>query len=655
MLKISACVITKNEAENIERCLRSLKGSVNEIIVVDTGSTDDTVKIAKKFGAKVFYFEWINDFAAARNFAIAKAKGDWIVFPDADEYIRADRIANLRPLLEKIHGNREFDAVSCMMEHTDGVDGPLRACDRTVRIFRNLPAIRYKRKIHESIYKNGQSVHLVQVPDTMLVLRHTGYAAEKCTEKLARNHVLLEESLQDGSADGLTYYYLGHSYWVIGLHAKAVEYAQQALEAGQVASTMFAHRVYAVLIQSMCNLDCYGPTDIEPLIAEAVAKFPHHPEVMECRSYYQLKRGSYTQALESLQQSLAANACYKDVSLANEFVIRIFQVYRAIAEIYDKMNDPVKALEHYVQAVKSKKDDAETFDGLISLVRPQKAADIVWLINSLYDLSSAKNVEFLVHRLAALREKRIFAYYEKIWAERFGRKDLTAMKFLLSGHYAQAIPLFAAAYSVAADKATELMIAVAALLGEQAPDKETLGIQLEPAYQRIIAAVFRPERGAVLAAEDFPYYLELVNNSLYIANDSQLKKLLALSSAFPEDDALAQVAAVLEDNKLYILALEYYVSQIGRAGQAAEQLGKLLFKAGFCCYKLKSYAEAVNLLSEALAAGYDGQDIREYLAWSFQQCGTAAVREKVAALQTRYDLFPEQAAGPENLLSAARS
>ena len=84
---ISVCIITKNEQENIERCLKSLMPYEMEIIVVDTGSTDNTKDIVQRYTDKVFDFEWCDDFAAAKNFAISKTSNDYIIMLDSDEYI----------------------------------------------------------------------------------------------------------------------------------------------------------------------------------------------------------------------------------------------------------------------------------------------------------------------------------------------------------------------------------------------------------------------------------------------------------------------------------------------------------------------------------------------------------------------------------------
>ena len=86
-MKISACFITKDEEKNIEQCLKSIEGIVDEIIVVDTGSRDSTINLANKYTNKIYFYQWNNDFSGARNFAIGKVKGDYILFLDADEYL----------------------------------------------------------------------------------------------------------------------------------------------------------------------------------------------------------------------------------------------------------------------------------------------------------------------------------------------------------------------------------------------------------------------------------------------------------------------------------------------------------------------------------------------------------------------------------------
>lgn len=157
-MKLSQCMIVKNEEKNIERALSWGKGIVCEQIVVDTGSTDRTVEIAKEMGAKVFEFTWINDFAAAKNFAISKAMGDWIAFLDADEYFLekdAKRLPKILELLERKSFFKNGKKGKANVIKTDWVQlnekGDIFGVPEQIRIFRNKSYIRYYGAIHEQI------------------------------------------------------------------------------------------------------------------------------------------------------------------------------------------------------------------------------------------------------------------------------------------------------------------------------------------------------------------------------------------------------------------------------------------------------------------------------------------------------------------------
>ena len=147
-IRISQCMIVKNEEKNIERALSWGKGIVSEQIVVDTGSTDHTVEIAEKIGATVYYFPWVNDFSAAKNFAINKAKYEWIAFLDADEYFSMQEAKKLLPLLKKLQGTSYDGMVTRLINLED--NGNVSTMDAPLRIFRTCPGLRYQGRVPES-------------------------------------------------------------------------------------------------------------------------------------------------------------------------------------------------------------------------------------------------------------------------------------------------------------------------------------------------------------------------------------------------------------------------------------------------------------------------------------------------------------------------
>jgi len=113
-IKLSACTIAKNEEENIAKSIESYKKYVDEIIVVDTGSTDNTREVAEKAGAKVLSFEWKNDFSAAKNFALDNATGDWIIFLDADEWFEGDCASQIKKAVSETEKEGHL-AVACKL------------------------------------------------------------------------------------------------------------------------------------------------------------------------------------------------------------------------------------------------------------------------------------------------------------------------------------------------------------------------------------------------------------------------------------------------------------------------------------------------------------------------------------------------------------
>ena len=130
-MKISLCIICKDEEKKIARCINSVKEKVDEIVVVDTGSTDNTINIVKELGAKVFEIPWENDFAKARNYAISKCKGNWIVFLDADEYLLGSCLNNLRPYIIQAENNKhDFILVEILNEQKDRIQNTFK----TIRI-----------------------------------------------------------------------------------------------------------------------------------------------------------------------------------------------------------------------------------------------------------------------------------------------------------------------------------------------------------------------------------------------------------------------------------------------------------------------------------------------------------------------------------------
>ncbi len=203
---VSLIMIVRNEEQNLPRCLESVRGLFDETIVVDTGSTDRTKEIAEAFGARVIEFAWIDDFAAARNVALANATGDYVLWLDADDVIEPPHQEKLKDLLSQLKPDRRTAYVlRCVC---DTVDGGKLAVDHP-RLFPRLDEVRWEYRVHEQIIPSLLKAQIA-MQWTDIIVRHTGYADPIVHEqKRQRNLHLLHRELAERPNDPFVLYYLG--------------------------------------------------------------------------------------------------------------------------------------------------------------------------------------------------------------------------------------------------------------------------------------------------------------------------------------------------------------------------------------------------------------------------------------------------------------
>jgi len=162
---LSACLIVRNESLVLERCLASLSGVVDEIVVVDTGSTDATPEIAAGFGARICRHAWRGDFSAARNVGLDAASGDWILTIDADEYLDAGSRRQIRAVVDQADADGILVTVRNLLAPEDLIQS---AESRIVRLFRRRDDVRFAGIIHEEVTAgtevSGARLDIVPVP-----------------------------------------------------------------------------------------------------------------------------------------------------------------------------------------------------------------------------------------------------------------------------------------------------------------------------------------------------------------------------------------------------------------------------------------------------------------------------------------------------------
>jgi len=302
MVRLSQCMIVKNEEKNIEKALSWAKGAAFEQIVVDTGSTDRTVELAEKMGAKVYHFKWVDDFSAAKNYAMDQAKGNWIAILDADEYMPREDVKELITMLKKIQSSpellREYDSLNCSWLQLDD-EGITYAVLTQQRIFQNRSDLRYEGKIHEAVKLRNKYVNAEK-----LRIMHTGYAQKAFNEadKRERNIKLLRDEYERNPDSPHIMLYLADSIKSSGTEEARSEAEQlylKALASDKPAEPAIKRLAYDFLLPRYSTDDDKTEEALE-LCNKAIADLPNHIDYYYYRALLQNKKGSYKESREDL-------------------------------------------------------------------------------------------------------------------------------------------------------------------------------------------------------------------------------------------------------------------------------------------------------------------------------------------------------------------
>jgi len=227
--KLSVCMIVRDEEKSLPRCLKSVKGVADELVILDTGSEDNTISIAKNFGASIFHFAWSDDYAAARNEALKHVTGDWILQIDADEelpdssvYILKKAVLNPWCLLyvmtcHEIHEDKEYQRFSPVP-----------------RLFRNHPSINYSRPYHEMVNASVRRIMRTEprwqekrIPD--LIIHHYGYPTSDVLRKKSSFALRIMKSyIEENPGDSYILLMLGELYYRLGHYDETIVCIEEA-------------------------------------------------------------------------------------------------------------------------------------------------------------------------------------------------------------------------------------------------------------------------------------------------------------------------------------------------------------------------------------------------------------------------------------------
>src|SRR5262245_2430660 len=339
---LSAALIVKNEERCLERCLQSLQDLVDEVVVVDTGSTDRTREIASDCGARLYDFAWVDDFAAARNHALDLARGEWIFYIDADERVRPCSPCEFRAQLMDPSGVAHYVLLHPRPQFTPYWE---------LRVFRNDARIRFRGIMHENIWPGidaYRAAHGGTIGYSSLVFDHDGYEGDQ-HQKHLRNLPLLRKALQEDPSRVFSWCHLANVY-------VALDQEELAEQAWQTALNLVRQKQW---LQAEDSLPFIGliqwqgarGDDVEPLLMEALQRFPQHLQLLWLRGKTLMSAGQFEAAI-SLFERLVACGQTGDFDRSMAYDVRLFDLfpYDALAACHFKLGHYAES-RHYFELV----------------------------------------------------------------------------------------------------------------------------------------------------------------------------------------------------------------------------------------------------------------------------------------------------------------
>lgn len=225
MLPISVCMIAKNEEPNVHKCLAPLKKLGFELVIADTGSTDQSVRLVSQYADQLYHFEWTNDFSAARNFCISKASNDWILVVDFDEYLKEANVSAITSFMDS--HKKEIGTVT-RLNPCNLLSGQASTMTEQVARFFNRKYNHYCGIIHEQVFPVNQSAPVYCPVD--ISLYHHGYEDEGALKaKAGRNLDLLLLALKDAPDDPYLLFQTGKCYQILKDYPAACQYFDAGL------------------------------------------------------------------------------------------------------------------------------------------------------------------------------------------------------------------------------------------------------------------------------------------------------------------------------------------------------------------------------------------------------------------------------------------
>jgi glycosyltransferase involved in cell wall biosynthesis/thioredoxin-like negative regulator of GroEL len=375
-VKLSLCMIVKNESSHLADCLGPIRSVMDEIIVVDTGSSDDTRDKARELGAKVFEFPWNGDFSAARNESIRRAAGQYILWLDADDRMEPDEIAKLQEMKAGLPLKRPRAYYLSVKSSSPG-EG--ESTFYQLRLFPKRPGIRFENRVHEQVKLSLERLG-IPIEHLAIQIRHTGYENPSVLKgKCERNWSILEEELRQDPHNPILVFNAARTLAGLNRISEAIEYLRKITENPLIQQKEKNFYLHVALMLGRYYLQIKDVLQAQKLFEGLAKEYPDNPLVHYGLGESYLGASEYAQAISSIRHSMTLPLEVTLYPINPEKII--YDQFNTLARCYQQMGMPEQAqtvLNSYSNRNSESYQTVELF-GLLALENNQFAEAVDYL------------------------------------------------------------------------------------------------------------------------------------------------------------------------------------------------------------------------------------------------------------------------------------
>lgn len=524
VFKISAVCITRNEENNIKQSIESYKDIVDEIIILDTGSTDNTIQICKDLGCKVYEVKWEDDFSLARNQVIEKVHYPYILFLDADEYFEPKLTLDDKKYLEKAMFDNDIEGIKFLTHNIDKELDKNLYDSYNLKFFINHPKLLYKRKIHEVLRINDRPLKIGMCDNLTLI--HTGYSKSINVKKVERNIEILS-SLEE--KETIDYFYLARENLGLLNYRECGKYCDLFFEQPDcddvVKNSDIAYMIYFYKYYYLKKLnDNYikHRKDLEELLNLMVEKIPYMPQVYHEFGFFENDR-DYRKAYEYYTKAIEVNNNFSNLSgYVNMYSAIEPDLYFRLSCLDSVLGNKEKAVSRATVACMLDRNNILYLKNLLKIIKDKSPNKIIDEIYKIYRPSITSDYELIVKGLANTKLNAVFLHFLSEYNIKYnGGNKLVYIGMMLSNQSDLAINTALSIYEKSGNIANQFMATLAIIYSNDRSYYKKYFNRFEEAYQHILR--FHFDNDIELLAEEFSEYMNIYVRMYFVGKESSLK------------------------------------------------------------------------------------------------------------------------------------